>query len=80
MRQMNERVLYTHTPPIYPKAQTRFNPVRRSVADGVCGLVSMGSKSMALQTVCVEHSGRVRRRGIAGRRNPSLRWVSGGAS
>jgi hypothetical protein len=54
-----------YTPPIYPKAQTRFNPVRRSVADGVCGLVSMGSKSMALQTVCVEHSGRVRRLRIA---------------
>ena len=50
-----------YTPPMRPRCQMHFNPVRRAVADIVCGLVSMGSKSMALQTFSLDYNGRVRR-------------------
>ena len=56
---------YTHTPPMSHKCQTHFIPWRRSVDDGVCGRGYLGSKSVALQPVCVHHRGRVRMLRIA---------------
>ena len=66
---MNELAIYIYSPPIYPEVKTHYLPVRQAVADGVCGLGSMGSKSMALQTVSLEYNGRVRRPRIACRQS-----------
>ena len=46
-----------------------FNPMRRSVADCFCTWGSKGSKSIALQTVRVEHRARVRQARIACRQS-----------
>ena len=69
MRRLNELGHTPHTPPIHPKAKTHFIPWRRSVDDGVHGMGFLGSKSRALQPLCMQHKGRVRMLRIACRQS-----------
>ena len=60
---------HIYTPPMSHKCQTHFIPWRRSVDDGVRGRGYLGSKSIAVQPLCMQHRGRVRMLRIACRQS-----------